>query len=83
MPRRAACIADATVSPPNTRILPVHNSVGATLNHHSFALVISVCIVHVLAIGVGGFDSRDDGVHRRRDVDKIIVVQVEERGGCA
>ncbi|KAK9187340.1 hypothetical protein WN944_018732 [Citrus x changshan-huyou] len=68
VPRGAVCIADATISPPYTRILPVHNSIGAALNHHSFALVISICIVHVLAISVlqiGGFDGRDDGVHRR------------------
>lgn len=77
---------DATISLPYTRILPVHNSVGAALNHHSFALVISIGIVHVLAIGIlqiGRSNDRDDGVSCRRDVDKISVVQVEERGGRA
>lgn len=69
------------------RILPVDNSVGAALDHHPFALVISTGVVHVLAVGVlqiGGFDGRDDGVVGRRDVvDDVTVVAVEERGGRA
>ncbi|KAK9221218.1 hypothetical protein WN944_009644 [Citrus x changshan-huyou] len=67
VPRGAACTVDATISLPYTRILPVHNSVGVALNHNSFALVISIGIVHVLAIGIlqiGGFKGRDDGVTR-------------------
>lgn len=69
------------------RILPVHNSVSGALNHHSFALVVSIGVVHVLAVGVlqiGGFDGRDDGVVGGRDVvDDVTVVAVEERGGRA
>jgi len=53
------------------RILLIHSSVGAALNHHSFALVISIGLVHVLTGGVlqiGGFDGDDDGAVGRSDV---------------